>query len=360
MSRSWPRRVVGRADLFVLTGVAPHAHAEDEAPRLRVWRVAACLATATARRRGSWMTQVPSAARSVAVAATVRTTRHSRHGPCQKRWSHAQSASAPACSARRQSSASSASGSRAGPVPVDRLGPGRHGVLHERREDQADGPEVAVGRSRGHTAWYPRAPGNGSITTARPAPPGRARRPGVRRVGPRHGRMGERITPSARAGSDRRRKDDPVDTRPSDDVTTATGTDVPVDSAAAPLTDEERGARLAALTSIIELMRPAVQADGGDLALISADVETGVVEVQLQGACSSCAISSSTLQGGVERILHQRLDWVTEVVGGVDDSVDPFVSESMGRGGYVPELLRHAVPQPVTGRHAPPVPSTRH
>ena len=79
------------------------------------------------------------------------------------------------------------------------------------------------------------------------------------------------------------------------------------------LTDEERGARLAALNSIIELMRPAVQADGGDLALISADVVTGVVEVQLQGACSSCAISSSTLQGGVERILHDRLDWVTEV-----------------------------------------------
>jgi len=109
--------------------------------------------------------------------------------------------------------------------------------------------------------------------------------------------------------------------------------------AAAPeLSDEERGARLAALNSIIELMRPAVQADGGDLALISADVVTGVVEVQLQGACSSCAISSSTLQGGVERILRDRLDWVTEVAGGVDDSVDPFVSESMGRGGYVPSL----------------------
>jgi len=104
------------------------------------------------------------------------------------------------------------------------------------------------------------------------------------------------------------------------------------------LTDDQRGERLAALTSIIELMRPAVQADGGDLALISADVVTGVVEVQLQGACSSCAVSSSTLQGGVERILHQRLDWVTEVLGGVDESVDPFLSESMGRGGYVPSF----------------------
>jgi Fe-S cluster biogenesis protein NfuA len=129
-----------------------------------------------------------------------------------------------------------------------------------------------------------------------------------------------------------------VDTSPNDDDTTATGTDEPVEGAPAALSDEERGARLAALTSIIELMRPAVQADGGDLALLSADVETGVVEVQLQGACSSCAISSSTLQGGVERILHQRLDWVTEVLGGGDDSVDPFVSESLGRGGYVPSF----------------------
>ena len=61
------------------------------------------------------------------------------------------------------------------------------------------------------------------------------------------------------------------------------------------LTDDERGARMAALNSIIELMRPAVQADGGDLALISADVVTGVVEVQLQGACSSCAVSCTAM-----------------------------------------------------------------
>ncbi len=40
----------------------------------------------------------------------------------------------------------------------------------------------------------------------------------------------------------------------------------------------------------------------------------------------------------MERILHERLDWVTEVQGGVDESVDPFLSESMGRGGYVPSF----------------------
>ena len=92
------------------------------------------------------------------------------------------------------------------------------------------------------------------------------------------------------------------------------------------------------MTGLIDLMRPAVQADGGDLVLVAADVEEGVVEVQLQGACSSCAISSATLQGGVERILRDRLPWVTEVRGGVDETLDPFASEAMGRGGYVPSF----------------------
>jgi Fe-S cluster biogenesis protein NfuA len=102
------------------------------------------------------------------------------------------------------------------------------------------------------------------------------------------------------------------------------------------ISDEERARRLVALTALIDLMRPAVQSDGGDLVLVRADVETGVVEVQLQGACSSCAISSTTLQGGVERILTDRLDWVTEVVGGIDDSLDAEDSMAMGSGGYVP------------------------
>lgn len=111
------------------------------------------------------------------------------------------------------------------------------------------------------------------------------------------------------------------------------GSDMPT---AGGLSDEERGERLAQLTGLIELMRPAVQADGGDLVLVAADPLTGVVEVQLQGACSSCAISASTLQGGVERILTDRLPWVAEVRGDVDESMDPFESEAMGRGGYVP------------------------
>jgi Fe-S cluster biogenesis protein NfuA len=103
------------------------------------------------------------------------------------------------------------------------------------------------------------------------------------------------------------------------------------------LTDDERRQRLDALAELIELIRPAVQADGGDLALVSADVDTGVVEVQLQGSCSSCAISSTTLQAGVERIVRDRLDWVTEVRGGVDESMSWEESAALGTGAYVPK-----------------------
>ncbi|HVA52863.1 MAG TPA: NifU family protein [Acidimicrobiales bacterium] len=102
------------------------------------------------------------------------------------------------------------------------------------------------------------------------------------------------------------------------------------------LSDQERASRLSALNALMDLMRPSVQADGGDLVLIRCDVETGVVEVQLQGACSSCAISTDTIQGGVTRILMDRLPWVSEVIGGVDETMDPEDSSLLGTGGYVP------------------------
>ncbi|HXW34741.1 MAG TPA: NifU family protein [Acidimicrobiales bacterium] len=107
--------------------------------------------------------------------------------------------------------------------------------------------------------------------------------------------------------------------------------------ATAALDDEERARRESELQGLIELMRPAVQADGGDLEVVELDVDAGVVEVQLRGACSSCAISAATLQGGVERILKDRLSWVTEVRGTLDESLDPFDSAAMGQGGYVPK-----------------------
>ncbi|HYA45822.1 MAG TPA: NifU family protein [Acidimicrobiales bacterium] len=102
------------------------------------------------------------------------------------------------------------------------------------------------------------------------------------------------------------------------------------------LSEEDRSERLAQLTELIDMIRPIIQQDGGDLVLLNADVETGVVELQLQGACSSCAISASTLQAGVERILRDRLEWVTEVIGGVDEDIDWEESAALGRGAYVP------------------------
>ena len=102
------------------------------------------------------------------------------------------------------------------------------------------------------------------------------------------------------------------------------------------LSEEDRAERLEQLTDLIEMVRPVIQQDGGDLVLLGVDVEAGVVELQLQGACSSCAISASTLQAGVERILKERLTWVTEVIGGIDEDVDWEESAAMGRGAYVP------------------------
>ena len=107
-------------------------------------------------------------------------------------------------------------------------------------------------------------------------------------------------------------------------------------ASAGPLDAATRAERLQGLQSLIELLRPAVQSDGGDLILVSADPERGEVEVQLEGACSSCAISATTLQAGVERILKDRLPWVTSVRGRVDDAFDLDLSVSLGRGGYVP------------------------
>lgn len=65
---------------------------------------------------------------------------------------------------------------------------------------------------------------------------------------------------------------------------------------------------------VLEVIRPALQADGGDIVLRGVDEETGVVTVTLVGACGTCPASSQTLHGGVERILRDRVDGVTSVV----------------------------------------------
>ena len=63
----------------------------------------------------------------------------------------------------------------------------------------------------------------------------------------------------------------------------------------------------------IDAIRPAIQADGGDIILHGVDVDTGVVTVELIGACVSCPASTVTLKAGVERIMKDRVPGVTAV-----------------------------------------------
>jgi len=65
---------------------------------------------------------------------------------------------------------------------------------------------------------------------------------------------------------------------------------------------------------VIDEIRPLLQADGGDLELVSVDEATGVVSVRLQGACKGCPGAAMTLKMGVERFLRERVAEVKEVV----------------------------------------------
>lgn len=67
------------------------------------------------------------------------------------------------------------------------------------------------------------------------------------------------------------------------------------------------------VAAVLDLIRPSLQADGGDVQLISVNDE-GVVTVELQGACKGCPMSQMTLSQGVERILKERVSGVTAVV----------------------------------------------
>ncbi len=62
----------------------------------------------------------------------------------------------------------------------------------------------------------------------------------------------------------------------------------------------------------LELIRPAIQMDGGDIELLS--VRGNTVTVRLSGTCEACPISPVTLKQGVERILAERVPGITEVV----------------------------------------------
>ncbi len=67
------------------------------------------------------------------------------------------------------------------------------------------------------------------------------------------------------------------------------------------------------VSEVLDLIRPSLQADGGDVVLVDVS-DDGVVTVELQGACKGCPMSQMTLANGVERILKDKIEGITSVV----------------------------------------------
>ena len=63
---------------------------------------------------------------------------------------------------------------------------------------------------------------------------------------------------------------------------------------------------------VMKQIRPSLQADGGDVKLVSVS-DDGIVKVELQGACRGCPMSQLTLKNGIERVLKEKVPGVKEV-----------------------------------------------
>ena len=61
-------------------------------------------------------------------------------------------------------------------------------------------------------------------------------------------------------------------------------------------------------------IRPALQADGGDVKLVDVNEEKGIVRVSLQGACSGCPSAEITLAMGIERAIKEKVPEVKQVL----------------------------------------------
>ena len=99
---------------------------------------------------------------------------------------------------------------------------------------------------------------------------------------------------------------------------------VVVDNEAGPTAGPDRGVVMvsrADVEKVVEVIRPAIQADEGDIELVEVDEATGVVTVELLGACVDCPASTQTLKAGIERIMMDRVPGVTEVRNAGDDAV---------------------------------------
>lgn len=67
------------------------------------------------------------------------------------------------------------------------------------------------------------------------------------------------------------------------------------------------------IDAVLESIRPAIQADGGDVEFVKFDEERGLVQLRLLGACESCPISMRTLKEGIEKRMREQVTAVREV-----------------------------------------------
>lgn len=79
------------------------------------------------------------------------------------------------------------------------------------------------------------------------------------------------------------------------------------------MTEAQRATLTERVSSILDLIRPAVQSDGGDIELIEV-TEGGEVRIRLHGACVGCPSSAMTLRVGIEKNLKDHIPEVTRVV----------------------------------------------
>ena len=68
-----------------------------------------------------------------------------------------------------------------------------------------------------------------------------------------------------------------------------------------------------AVEAALEVVRPSLRADGGDVNLVKV-TEDGTVELQMTGACHGCPMATVTLKAGIERFLKQAVPGVKEVI----------------------------------------------
>ena len=67
------------------------------------------------------------------------------------------------------------------------------------------------------------------------------------------------------------------------------------------------------LEATLNVIRQSLQADGGDIALVDVEDETGTVTLEMQGACAGCPLSSFDMSEGIERILREHVPGVKRV-----------------------------------------------